>query len=276
MLGYVTSFAGNDLVSSSIGQSGTTQQKSVSPSRARILGGAMYDLDGLATYGSEQTFTARFRDKDPNTWLYTFNRYLGRAGWLTIQTSDSVYTSVYNWAKIISIDGESTPDGFANTSKFHEYSVTWSCSPYWYETTDRTQSFTAVTSTTTASRGSARSTWWALYITSAITSPLTITLSQSNVFTYGTMTYNENPLSGAIYLASTSQSIIYNGTKAAGSVLAIDARTNSVTLNGNDVYSNITLPATQANLGYMYNDAQTRFTFSSSVTGSLVWRYAFT
>lgn len=276
MLGYVTNFAGNDLTSVSMGQTRTTQQKTVSPSRARILGGAMYDLDGLVTYGAEQAFTARFRDRDPNTWLYTFNRYLGRAGWLTIQTSDSAYTSVYNWAKLISIDGESTPDGFANTSKFHEYSVTWSCSPYWYETTDRTQSFTAATSTTTASRGSARSTWWTLYITSAITSPLTITLSQANVFTYGTMTYNTNPLSGAIYLANTSQSIVYSGTKAAGSVLAIDARANRVTLNGNDVYSNITLPATQPNLGYLYNDAQTRFTFSSSVTGSLVWRYAFT
>ena len=89
------------------------------------------------------------------------------------------------------------------------------------------------------------------------------------------MTYNTNPLSGAIYLANTSQSIIYNGTKVAGSVLAIDARMNTVTLNGNDAYGNITLPATQTNLGYLYNDAQTRFTFSSSVTGRLVWRYAF-
>jgi len=276
MLGYVTNFAGNNLTSVSMGQTRTSQQKSVSPSRARILGGAMYDLDGLVTYAAEQTFTARFRDKDPESWLSMFNRYHGRAGWLTVQTSYPTYPSLYNWAKLISIDGESTPDGFANTSKFHEYSVTWSCAPYWYETTDRTQSFTAATSTTTATRGLARSTWWTLYITSAITSPLTITLSQANVYTYGTMEYNDNPLSGAIYLASTSQSIVYSGTKTAGSVLAIDARTNSVTLNGNDVYSNITLPATQANLGYLYNDAQTRFTFSSSVTGSLVWRYAFT
>lgn len=235
----------------------------------------MYDLDGLVTYGSEQTFTARFRDRDPISGLYAFNAYHGRSGWLTIQTSDSIYTSLYNWAKLISIDGSSTPDGFANSTKFNEYSVTWLCSPYWYQTTDNTVAFNAASSFNTTSNGSANSTWWTLYITSAITSPLTITLSQANVYTYGTMTYNTNPLSGAIYLASTSQSIVYNGTKAAGSVLAIDARTNSVTLNGNDVYSNVTLPATQTNLGYMYI-TQTRFSFSTTVTGSLVWRNAFT
>lgn len=279
MLGYITHFAGNNMLASTFGQTVTNQQRSVSPARARIVGGASYDMDGLQTLPSEQTFVARFRDKNPAINWWSLSYTLGRSGWLAIQTTDTASTSVYNWAKLISLDAETTPDGMANLSAlrpYHAYTATWLCSPYWYDTSDTTTTFTAATSATASvGNSTAASNWWTLYITSAITTSLTITISHNSLYTYGTMPYNTDPLTGAMYLAPTSQSITYNASKAAGSVLAIDARNNTVTLNGADAYSNIVLPNTQANFGTLYYGSVTRFTFSQSVTGSIVYRRAY-
>lgn len=268
MLGYATSFGDVTLTDASIGQTSTAQQRSLTPARARILGGAMYDLDGMVTLPAEQTFTARFRDRDTFNNFYNLSRSYGKFDWLVVDANHVIGQSLQNWAKIISVDANSTPDGFASTTKFVEYSVTWQCSPFWYQVSDNTQAFTSST-VVNAGFGTAPSSWWTLYITSAIASPLTITISMTNG-TYGNIVYGDKK-----YRAPASQSISYSATKPVGELLAIDGRTNSVTLNGNSAYGNITLPSTQSNLGYMPVPGQAQFRFSSAMTGSLVWRNAY-
>ena len=276
MLGYVTHFAGNNFEFGAMGQTETSQQRSVTPARARIAGGAFYDLDGLYTYPAEQQFTARFQDRDPNTHWYALSRLIGRSGWLVVKTTDAVHTQVINWAKLISLDGQSEPGAFATSSRrYNGYSATWLCSPYWYQSTDTTYDLTTATLRTVSQNGTARSNWWTLYITSAIATSLTITLSQANAYTYGTFLYGNDPFNGPFYTASTTQEITYATSKPANSLLVIDGRTNSVKLNGFDAYNNITLPSTQPTLGYLYENSHTRFTFSTAVTGSLVVRSAF-
>lgn len=265
MIGYMVSWDGVT-VNSGFGHNRVSLSRSVEPTRARILGGASYDLDGMYTYPSGQTYTATFVDRNGDVNTRAMFQRLGRYGWLKAVSRAGV--TLINWAKLVSIDnGYEVQDWI--TSDVNKYTLTFACSPFWYEDADTTLSLSSTTYRTISNSGNARSAWWTLYITSAFTSSLTINISRSSGATYGIPTYGN-----AIYDASGYQTIAYNASKTAGVVLAIDGRTNSVTLNGSDDYGDITLPNTQVDLGYLY-PGNTRFTFSTAVTGSIVYRGAY-
>lgn len=265
MIGYMLSWDGVTL-NSGFGHNRVSLSRSVEPTRARILGGASYDLDGMYTYPSGQTYTATFADRNGNANTRAMFQRLGSYGWLKANSRAGV--TLINWAKLVSIDnGYEVQDWI--TSDVNKYTLTFACSPFWYEDSDTTVTLNAATTWGLTNAGNARSTWWTLYVTSAIGSALTVTISRRSGSTYGVPKYGE-----AIYDATGKQSFIYNASKAAGTMLVIDGRTNSVTLNGNDDYGDITLPDTQIDLGYLYPGV-TQFTFSTGVTGSIIYRGAY-
>lgn len=265
MIGYMVSWDGVTL-NSGFGHNRVSLSRSVEPTRARILGGASYDLDGMYTYPSGQTYTASFVDRNGDVNARAMFQRLGRYGWLKATSRAGV--TLINWAKLVSIDnGYEVQDWI--TSEVNKYTLSFACSPFWYEDADTTTALSATSAVAITNAGNARSTWWQLYITSAIVGSLTVTISRNSGATYGVPKY------GAVtYDGTGTQSFVYNASKATGVVLAIDGRTNSVTLNGNDDYGDIVLPNTQVDLGY-FHPGSTRFTFSTAVTGSLVSRGAY-
>lgn len=269
MIGYMLSWDGV-AINSGFGQNSVQISRAVAPSKSRILGGATYDLDGMYTYPSEQTYTAAFVDRNGEYNAKQLFQRLGRYGWITAKSRDSASYTVRNWAKLVSIDSGYDPNNWASSnSESNKYTLTFACSPFWYEDADTTTAITSTGFRTVTNNGNARSTWWTLYITSAITAPLTINISRSSGATYGVPTYGN-----ATYDASGYQTITYNANKAVNVTLMIDARANLVTVNGIDDYADITLPATQVDLGYLY-PGNTRFTFSQPITGQIVHRGAY-
>lgn len=265
MIGYIKSFDGVTL-NSGFGQNQITIGRAVSPSMARIVGDGMYDLDGLQSPLVQTEYSASFMDQNGDVNARAFFQRLGKSGWLTVTSRTG--SDVMCWAKLAAIDSQYTPT-FWQSQDRNPYTLRFLCRPYWYETSDTTNTFTPTTFRTITNAGNARSSWLTIYITSAITSSLTITITRNSGATYNVPKYNE-----ATYDAMTNQTITYTASKAAGSVLMIDCRLNNVTLNGNDDYANITLPNTATGLGYLYPGSN-RFTFSQSVTGYIVYRGAY-
>lgn len=269
MIGYMVSFDGVS-VTSSFGHTGVSLQRSVAPARARIVGGAVYDLDGMYTYPSEQTYTARFVDESGNTNARALYQRLGRYGWLTAITRVISGKNVINWAKLVSIDAEYESGDWANfpTSERNAYTLTFACSPFWYDDADTVATLTNATAWDVTNAGNAPSTWWTLYVTNSFTAR-SMRIGRRSGATYGIAVYGQET-----YDATGSQIVTYNAAKAAGDVLAIDARTNSATVNGNDQYANIVLPNTQANFGVL-SPGLNRLTFNAATTGRFVFRGAY-
>lgn len=265
MIGYMISWDGVT-INSGFGHNRVSLSRSVEPTRARILGGASYDLDGMYTYPSGQTYTATFVDRNGDVNARAMFQRLGKYGWL--KATSRTGATLINWAKLVSIDnGYDVQDWI--TSDVNKYTLAFSCSQFWYEDADTTTSIVSATLRTITNAGNARSSWVTLYITSAIASPLEIDISRNSGSTYGIPLYGTST-----YDASGYQTIMYNASKNIEDQLVIDSRRNSVTVNGNNVYSSVTLPATQIDLGYLYPGSN-RFTFSQAVTGSIVHRGAY-
>lgn len=266
MISYMQSWDGI-VLNSGFGHNRVQLSRSVAPSKARILGGASYDLDGMYTYPSEQTYTASFVDRNSQINTPAMFQRLGRYGWLVAVRKFSPFAA-QNWAKLISIDSGYEPNDISG-GDINKYTLTFACSPFWYDTTDSTSSLTLSPYRTVTNNGNARSNWVTLYITSAISSPLEIDISRSSGATYGTSLYGS-----VLYDGSGYQTIMYNASKSVNDTLAIDMRKNTVLVNNVDAYSNVSLPATQIDLGYLY-PGDTRFTFSQAVTGQIVYRGAY-
>jgi len=265
MIGYITQFDGIAL-DSTYGQNQVSISRVVSPSMTRILGDGMYDLDGMQSPLIQTEYSASFIDRAGNTNARALFQRLGRAGWL--KAKNRAGADVMSWAKLVSIDSRQSPIYWQNQDR-NPYDLKFSCRPYWYEITDTTSILTATTVRTIANNGNARSSWLTFYITSAIASTLTISIGRDSGSTYGLPLYGE-----ALYDGTGKQQIIYSASKPEDTMLMIDCRLNNVTLNGADDYKNITLPNTQAQLGYLYPGSN-RITFSTAVTGTIVYRGAY-
>jgi hypothetical protein len=270
MIGYITEFDGV-VLNSGFGQNQISINRAVNPSMARILGDGMYDLDGIQSPLIQTEYSATFMDENGDVNARALFQRLGKAGWLKVRTRqylDSQYTDLMTWAKLTAIDTQQTPTHWQLQDR-NPYSLRFSCRPYWYQLSDTTNTFTSQTSRTITNNGNTRSSWLTFYITSAITTSLTIRIGRSSGATYNVPKYGE-----AIYDATGAQTITYNASKAAGPTLMIDCRLNNVTLGGNDDYADIVLPSTQTQLGYLYPGSN-RITFSQSVSGSIVYRGAY-
>ena len=266
MIGYLTEWDGIT-IGSTFGQNTVGIARAVQPSRVRILGNSIFDLDGMYTYPAEQTYTASFVDRAGNTNARALFQRLGRAGWLKATTRAA--TTVRNWAKLVSIESDYAPNDWTG-SETNKYRVTFACAPFWYDDADTTTTLTSATSVTLTNAGNARSQWIRFNITSSIASSLVIRIGRNSGVTYGIPKYGE-----AIYDGSdAAQQITYNSAKAADIMLTIDSRTNSVTLGGNDDYADIVLPINQADLAYLFPGSNT-VTFSVAVTGTVVHRGAY-
>lgn len=270
MIGYIISYDGitfND----GFGFNKFSIQRSVSPARARILGGSVYDMDGMYTYPAEQIYTADLADRNGEFIAKPLYQRLGQYGWLRVYTR--AFTIGINWAKLIAIDVNASASEWvtlANNERNY-YTLTFACSPFWYRDFDTITQING-TGFTLSTDGNARSTYWQLNITSAITNPLTIEFARN---TSGTSTYGVAVYGTSQYDATGSQLITYAASKALGTTLVIDGRTNRVTLStGANAYGNITLPNTQPNLGYL-SPGDTRIRFNQSVTGTLLSRGAY-
>lgn len=265
MIGYMIAWDGVTL-NSTFGQTSVSLSRSVSPSKSRIIGGASIDLDGMYTYPAEQTYSAQFIGRNGNVNARAMFQRLGRAGWL--KAISRAGDNVINWAKLVSIENAYGVNDWI-TSDVNKYTLNFACSPFWYEDADTTTTFSNTQLRTVVNAGNARSSWLTIYITSAITNPLTITISRNSDSTYGLPKYGET-----VYNAETTQTITYAAAKPIGTQLVIDCRKNSVTLNGVDDYSDITLPSTQIDLGFLYPGSN-RFTFNQNLTGTIVSRGAY-
>jgi hypothetical protein len=266
MIGYVTSWDGI-AVNSAFGQTQVGISRSVQQSRARVLGRADYDLDGYESPVQRQNFVAQFNDTNGNVNTRAMYQRLGRSGWLTCKSRDGA--DKQNWAKLISIDTQYTPNNWI-TSDSNPYTLTWSCSPYWYSTSSTTTALSSVSSVSLTNSGNAPSSWLIMYITGAISTSLVVTIGRNSGSTYNIPKYGQ-----AIYDASDQPfRISYDVPKSSGPILAINFLNNSVTINGNDDYADVTIPATQTGFGYMF-PGSTRFTFSQNVVGSIEYRSAY-
>lgn len=266
MIGYVTAWDGITL-NSGFGQTQVSISRSAQQSRARILGGADYDLDGYTSPVQRQNFVAQFNDRSGNVNARAMHQRLGRSGWLRCKSRDG--SDKQNWAKLISIDAQYTPNDWI-TSDANPYTLTWSCSPYWYDIVDSTATLTAATILNITNSGNAKSSWMMIYITSSIAAALDIRIGRNSGSTYNVPKYND-----AVYDASDErQTIRFNTSKTSSSTLLINCMNNSVTLNGNDDYADIVLPSTQSSLGFLHPGVN-RFSFSSAVTGRVVYRSAY-
>lgn len=266
MIGYVTEWDGIE-INSGFGQTQVSVSRSAQQSRARILGGADYDLDGYTSPAQRQNFVAQFNDRNGNVNTRAMYQRLGRSGWLKCKSRDG--SDKQNWAKLISIDAQYTPNNWI-TSDSNPYTLTWSCSPYWYDITDSTGTLSGTTALDVLNAGNAKSSWMMIYITSAIGSSLGIDIGRNSGSTYNIPKYGQ-----AVYDASDERlRIRYNAAKTSSSTLLINFMNNAVTLNGNDDYVDIVLPSTQASLGFLY-PGMNRIAFSSAVTGRIVYRSAY-
>lgn len=269
MIGYLLSYD-NIAFNDGFGQNRIALRRSVSPARARILGGAFYDLDGMYTYPAEQTYTAEFADRNGEFIAKPLHRRLGTFGWMRATSRQLTNTNLVNWAKLVAIDASATPNDWMDpSSQRNIYTLTFQCSPFWYDESDSTIQINA-TGFGFTNTGNARSTYWQLNIQSAITNPLVITIRRDTGPVYGVAIYGQQQ-----YTAFDSQSITYAAAKTAGVVLTLDARSNTARLSsGANAYSNITLPSTQPNFGYFWPTAN-RIAFNQNVVGSLTYRGAY-
>jgi hypothetical protein len=265
MIGYITEFDGVAL-DSGFGLNQISLNRAVNPSMARILGDGMYDIDGMQSPLIQTEYTASFMDQNGNVNARALFQRLGKSGWLKARSRE--YSDLMTWAKLVSIDSQQTPIHWQVQDR-NPYNLRFTCRPYWYELVDTTNTFTSQTSRTITNSGNARSSWLTFYITSAITTSLTIRIGRSSGATYNVPKYGE-----AIYDSTGAQTITYNTSKVAGNILMIDCRLNNVTLGGNDDYADIVLPNTQTQLGYLYPGSN-RITFSQAVSGSIVYRGAY-
>jgi hypothetical protein len=264
MIGYMTEWDGIE-INSGFGHNSVGIQRSVSPSRARILGGSNYDLDGMYTYPSQQQYSAAFVDRNGDVNTRAIFQRLGKYGWL--KATSATGANLMNWAKLVAIDNNYDPNSWI--SSVHKYTLSFLASEFWYETANTTSNLDPANSRTIINNGNARSSWLTIYITSEISLFLDIKISRNSGSTYNIPKYG-----AGIYDGTGSQLLTYNSSKESGKILAIDFKSNKITINGSDNYGDLLLSNNQADFGFLYPGSN-RITFSSTVNGSIVYRGAY-
>lgn len=242
--------------------------------QARIAGTGSdgeFDLNGLRNRMGQQTYTHEITVMacDFQTKLDELMGCSRRAGILK-KTNGTITRRTTSRTKISNITDATTIADWKRGDK--RIAMQFTAEPLWYDDQVDYMTFSSATLILPENLGNARAIQGVeMTIYTGVGSPLVI-----NTYPQGDGTLYDEGVYDTFYYEGTdlgNEVGTLSFTIATGTTIYIDAGNSRITLGGIDCYDKITLPPTQMALLWL-EPGVNQITFSSPVTGLLVWRNA--